>query len=283
MEAYLPPTYYEPRSGFLTFLLAAISFVANVVAAYIAASSAMTKEPRPEVSMTKKEFQELVREAVRGEVARLKERTAARESLLDEAIEIAHVSEVRIAPLEDDYNKAMKEMVALQASISHAPKSSVTAPRSRPASPSAPPSLPEHSSRASSHNHDESDGDSIYGGADYESPPEVSSPPGQAHEVSSPQLDQETFDKLAALAGWGLDRHPMTTETATSLTRMPKVRRTMSTRHQHRPSAPPTSSSRALDDRPSSRCQGARRRVRLLAMSRRGDPQVCLTSYALRF
>jgi hypothetical protein len=113
MEAYLPPTYYEPRSGFLTFLLAAIFFVATVVAAYIAASYAMTKKPRPEVSMTKKEFQELVREAVRGEVARLKERSAACESLLDEDIEMAHVSEVRIAALEDDYNKAMKEMGAL--------------------------------------------------------------------------------------------------------------------------------------------------------------------------
>jgi hypothetical protein len=56
MEAYLPPTYYEPRSGFLTFPLVTIFFVANVVAAYIAASYAMTKEPRPEVSMTKKEF-----------------------------------------------------------------------------------------------------------------------------------------------------------------------------------------------------------------------------------
>jgi hypothetical protein len=95
-----------------------------------------------------------VREAVRGEVARLKERTAARESLLDEAIETAHVSEVRIAALEDDYNKAMKEMGALQASTSHAP--TATAPRSRPASPSAPPSPSEHSSRASSHSHDES-------------------------------------------------------------------------------------------------------------------------------
>jgi hypothetical protein len=205
MEAYLPPTYYEPRSGFLTFLLAAIFFVANVVAAYNAASYAMTKKPRPEVSMTKKEFQELVREADRGEVARLKERSAARESLLDEAIEMAHVSEVRIAALEDDYNKAMKGMGALQASISHAPNSSATAPHSRPASPSAPPFPSEHSSRASSDSHDESDGDRIYGGVDYESSPEVSSPPGQAHEVSSPQLDQETSDELAALAGWGLD------------------------------------------------------------------------------
>jgi hypothetical protein len=76
-------------------------------------------------------------------------------------------------------------------------------------------------------------------------------------------------------AGASTIRHPTTTVMATSLTRMPKVRRMMSTRHQHRPSVPP--------DRPSSRCQGARRRVRLLAMSRRGDPQVCFNSYPLRF
>ena len=69
----------------------------------------------------------------------------------------------------------------------------------------APPSPSEHGSRASSHRHDESDGDSIYGGEDYESPPQESSPPDQAHEVSSPQLDQETSDELAELAGWGLD------------------------------------------------------------------------------
>jgi hypothetical protein len=86
----------------------------------------------------------------------------------------------------------MKGMGALQASISHAPNSSATAPHSRPASPSAPPFPSEHSSRAFSDSHDESS-------------PEVSSPPGQAHEVSSPQLDQETSDELAALAGWGLD------------------------------------------------------------------------------
>jgi hypothetical protein len=116
--------------------------------------------------MTKKEFQEPVREAVCGEVTPLKKRMAARECLLDEAIERAHVHEVRIAALEDDYNKAMREMGALQSSISHAPKPSATVSRSRLASPSAPPSPSEHSLRTYSHRHDNSNDDSIYGGED---------------------------------------------------------------------------------------------------------------------
>jgi hypothetical protein len=155
--------------------------------------------------MTKKEFQELVREAVRGEVAPLEERMAAREGLLDEALEMTHVHEVRIAALEDDYNKAMKDMGSFRVSNNHAPVPSGTVTRSRSASPPAPPSPFEPSSRASGHHHDESDDDSIYGGEDYESPPQEPSPPHQAHEVSSPQLDKETSDELAELGGWGLD------------------------------------------------------------------------------
>ena len=58
--------------------------------------------------MTKEEIQALVREAVHGEMAPLEKRMRARECLLDKAIEMAHQQEVRIAALEDNYNKAMK-------------------------------------------------------------------------------------------------------------------------------------------------------------------------------
>jgi hypothetical protein len=64
------------------------------------------------IGKSKKELQELVSKAVRGEVEILERRVAARESLMDEAIEMAHQHEVRITALEDDFNKAMREMGA---------------------------------------------------------------------------------------------------------------------------------------------------------------------------
>jgi hypothetical protein len=45
MEACLPPTYYEPRSGLLTVLFAAIFFMVNAIVAYIAASYGKAAKP----------------------------------------------------------------------------------------------------------------------------------------------------------------------------------------------------------------------------------------------
>lgn len=142
-----------------------------------------------------------------GEVEILERRMAARESQIDEAIEMAHQHEVRIAALEDvqmKTNKAMREMGALRASI-NSPKFSSTTPDNLPAKPSAPSPPSEHSSRAPSHHRYSSDDDSIYGVDDYESEPRVSSSPDQAPKVYSPQLDQALEDELAELGGWGLD------------------------------------------------------------------------------
>ena len=45
MEAYLPPTYYEPRSGLHTVLFAAIFFMVNAIVAYITASYGKAAKP----------------------------------------------------------------------------------------------------------------------------------------------------------------------------------------------------------------------------------------------
>jgi hypothetical protein len=51
MEAYLPPTYYEPRSGLFTVLFAAITFMVNAIVAYIAASYGMAAKSSPGKSL----------------------------------------------------------------------------------------------------------------------------------------------------------------------------------------------------------------------------------------
>ncbi|KAF1837872.1 hypothetical protein BDW02DRAFT_82911 [Decorospora gaudefroyi] len=205
MEAYLTPTYYEPRSGLLTLFLAAIFVMINMIAAYTAASYGMSARASPEVSMTKKELGMLLREAVRGEVEPLKKRMVAREDQISEAAEMAHQHQVRIGALGDDYTKAMREIGALQASL-NAYMSSAAAgviPRTphqhrlrRPSTAQGP--------RATMIIDDNSDAESIYGDEDHESSPHASSPV-QAHEVSSPQLEQDFDDELAELGGWGLD------------------------------------------------------------------------------
>jgi hypothetical protein len=153
--------------------------------------------------MSKKELEELVSKAVRGGVEILERGMAARKSLMDEAIEMAHQHEVRTTALEEDFNKAMREMGALRVSI-NSPKPSTTTDN-LPGTPLVLSSPSEHSSRASSHHRYSSDDDSITGVEDYESELRVSSSPDQAPEVFSPQLDPALEDELAELGGWGLD------------------------------------------------------------------------------
>jgi hypothetical protein len=50
MEAYLPPRYYEPRSGIFTFALAMGSVMFVLLAAYMAAAYGMTVKPSPGTS-----------------------------------------------------------------------------------------------------------------------------------------------------------------------------------------------------------------------------------------
>jgi hypothetical protein len=149
--------------------------------------------------MIKKELQDIVSKAVRSEVEILERRTAARASLLDEAIDMVHQHEVCIAALEEKYDKAIEDMGALRALIN------ITTPNNPLAIPSvqSPPS--ECSSWAPSYHLYNSDDGSIYSVEDYKSEPRVSSLPDQAPEVSSPQLDQALGNVLAELRGWGLD------------------------------------------------------------------------------
>jgi hypothetical protein len=149
--------------------------------------------------MSKTELRELLSKAVRDEVEVLERRLAARESQLDEAIEMAHQHEVRIAALEERHDKAMEEMGALRASISS------PTPDDLPATSSAQSPPSEHSSWAPNYHPYNSDDNSIYGVEDHESEPRVPSSPGQAPEVFSPQLDPALEDELAELGGWGLD------------------------------------------------------------------------------
>ena len=179
--------------------------------------------------MSKTEIRDLVSKAVRDEVKTLKSRMAVRESQLEEALDMAHQHEARIAALEDMVDRGAREMDALRASL-NSPKSPSSSSSSS-SSPSPTPSLSfflsvppspatsdtfpatqwtpsppsEHSSRAPSDHQENSDDDSIYGAEDYKSSPRVSSSPDQAPEVSSPQLDPALEDELAELGGWGLD------------------------------------------------------------------------------
>jgi hypothetical protein len=157
--------------------------------------------------MSKTELRELVSKAVREEVKFLERRMAARESQMDEAIDMAYQHEVRIAALEDRIHKAMREMGAPRASInSPTPSSSSsTTTDNLPATPLAPSPPSEHSSKAPSYPEDSSDDDSIYGVEDHRFEPRVSSSPDQAPEVNSPQLDSALEDELAELGGLGLD------------------------------------------------------------------------------
>ena len=151
--------------------------------------------------MTKKELEELLGDAVRGEVKR---RMAAREGELAELTENVDQHKVRIAALEDDYNRAMREIGALHVII-NATKSSTAAGDIPPAPPSTPSLLSSPSRKAPSHHTENSAANSMYGGKDYESSPRATSSPGHASGVSGPQLDKETEDELAELGGWGLD------------------------------------------------------------------------------
>jgi hypothetical protein len=159
--------------------------------------------------MSKTELRELVSKAVREEVKFLERRMAARESQMDEAIDMAHQHEVRIAALEDRIDKAMREMGAPRASINSPTPSSSSSSSSTtdnlPVTPLAPSPPSEHSSKAPSYPEDSSDDDSIYGVEDHMSEPRVSSSPDQAPEVNSPQLDSALEDELAELGGLGLD------------------------------------------------------------------------------
>jgi hypothetical protein len=115
---------------------------------------------------------------------------------------MAHINEVRIAALEDEYNKAMKEIGVLRSSL-EVYTSAVPEPRSLSISSLTPSSSAVSSPRASSHSR-HSSLDSVYGAGSSYLP--VSSSHDRATEVISPQFDQETEDELAALGGWGLNQ-----------------------------------------------------------------------------
>ncbi|KAG9196194.1 hypothetical protein G6011_01315 [Alternaria panax] len=209
MEAYFTPRYYEPHSGLLTLTLSMGLGMLVLYAGYKAAMYDMIAKSSPgksyqsffsmEMGMSKKELWELLRKTISAEVEILERRMAARESQLDEAIDTVHQHEVRIAALEERYDKAMEEMGALRASIHSC------TPENLPATPSvqSPPS--KCSSWALSYHSYNSEDDSINGVKDHESEPLVSSSLDQEPEVFSPQLDSALEDELAELGGWGLD------------------------------------------------------------------------------
>lgn len=148
--------------------------------------------------MTKEELQELARKGVRREVEIIERCMAARESQLDEVIDMAHQHEARIAALEEKYDKAMKDMAALRASISG------LTPENLPATPLVQSSLSECSSRAPSYHPYNSDDVSINGMEEHVSEPRVLSSSDQVPKVSSPQLDL-LEGELAELGGWDLN------------------------------------------------------------------------------
>ncbi|KAF1942116.1 hypothetical protein EJ02DRAFT_490432 [Clathrospora elynae] len=192
MEAYLQPTHFEPASGALIFSLAIIFLMINIIAAYMAASCARSENRSSDIMMSRVEFQGLFRKAVSEEMKPVKNRMAVREDQMAKAIETALISEVRITALEDDYNKAMKEMGALQADLAAYTTSSSS----------------DRRSRASSHSQRDSDVDGIYGPGDETDEASQPKSPVQAPEIYSPQIDQETVDELAELGGWSLNEEP---------------------------------------------------------------------------
>ncbi|RYO57119.1 hypothetical protein AA0113_g8169 [Alternaria arborescens] len=196
MEPYLPPRYYELRSGLLTFALV-MGFTMFVVFSGFR-EYGMTTKSSPEIGMTKEELQELTRKGVRREVDIIERCMAARESQLDEAIDMAHQHEARIAALEEKYDKAMEDVGALRASIS-----SLT-PENLPATPLVQSLLSECSSRAPSYHPYNSDDVSIDGMEEHVSEPRVLSSSDQVPKVSSPQLDL-LEGELAELGGWDLN------------------------------------------------------------------------------
>ncbi|KAL1793450.1 hypothetical protein ACET3X_008432 [Alternaria dauci] len=193
MEAYLPPRYYEPQSDLFAFSLVMGFAMFVLLAGYKVATYSTITKTSPEIGMTKRELQELVRKVVKNEVEITKRCMAARESLLDEAIDTVHQHEARIAALEENYDKAMEEMGAFRASMS-SPISNNPPVASLVQSPRS-----ECSSWAPSYHPYNSEDGNINGVEDHVSERRVSFSPAQAPEVSSPQLDLALEDELAEL------------------------------------------------------------------------------------
>lgn len=155
--------------------------------------------------MTKDELLSFVQVFARDGIDKLKQGIVVAEGRATEAIEIALISEARIAALEDALDKAMKEIGALQSST-NASLFATAPPHSHQAPLPARSSSYKPNSRASSISRHDSV-NSIYGAEDHY--PNVSDSPSpniDAPEVPSPQLDRETEDELAALEGWVSDQ-----------------------------------------------------------------------------
>lgn len=231
--------------------------------------------------MSKTELRELESKAVRDEVKILERRMAARESQLEEALDMAHQHEARIAALEDNVDKGAREMDALRASLNSPKPSFPPAPYFSPSLSfflSVPPSsatsdtLPatqwtpsppsEHRSRAPSDHQENSDDDSI------STAQRTTSPSRESHHhrirrlrYPAPNLIRRwKMNSLSWVVGVWTKRHPRTSVMVTPLIRMLKARQTMSTRHQNRLSQV-LAVRPWLDEGKLYRCRSARQRV----------------------